>query len=116
LALVKGDYIMNKDEILAKSRKENKDGDEREIRILANASKIGMAVGGILAVIIVLFSRMVNEPLLGLSAWAVYFAMFGSRRLYQFIQTKEKIKLVQAIIGIVYGLACFIGMIVLGLQ
>lgn len=107
---------MNKDEILAKSRKENKDGDEREIQILANSSKIGMAVGGILAAIIVLFSRMVNKPLLGLSAWAVYFTMFGSRRLYQFIQTREKIRLFQAIVGIVFGLACFAGMIVLGLQ
>ena len=107
---------MNKDEILAKSRKENKVGDEREIQILANSSKIGMAVGGILAAIIVLFSRMVNKPLLGLSAWTVYFAMFGSRRLYQFIQTREKIRLSQAIVGIVFGLACFAGMIVLGLQ
>ena len=107
---------MNKDEILAKSRKENNGGDEREIQILANSSKIGMAVGGILAAIIVLFSRIVNEPLLGLSAWTVYFAMFGSRRLNHFIQTREKIRLLQAIIGIVFGLACFAGMIVLGLQ
>lgn len=107
---------MNKDEILAKSRKENKDGDEREIQILANSSKIGMAVGGILAVLIVLFSRLVNEPMLGLSAWAVYFSMFGSRRLYQFFKTNEKIRLFQAIIGIVFGIACLAGMIVLGLQ
>lgn len=107
---------MNKEEILAKSRKENKDGDEREIQILAVSSKIGMAVGGVLAAIIVLFSRIVDAPLLGLSAWSVYFAMFGSRRLYQFIQTKENIRLFQAIIGIVFGLACFVGMLVLGLQ
>lgn len=107
---------MNKDEILAKSRKENKDGDERELQILANSSKIGMVVGGILAAIIVLFSRVVDEPLLGLSAWAVYFAMFGSRVLYQFIQTREKTRLFQAIIDIMFGLACFVTMIVLGLQ
>ena len=104
---------MNRDEILAKSRKENRDGDEREIQILANSSKIGMAVGGVLSAIIVVFSRIVDEPLLGLSAWAVYFSMFGSRRLYQFIQTKEKIRLLQAIIGIAFALACFGGMIIL---
>ncbi len=107
---------MNRDEVLAKSRNENKNGDEREIQILANSSKIGMAVGGILAAVIVVFSEIVNEPLLGLSAWAVYFSMFGSRRLYQFVQTKEKIRLLQAAIGIAFGLACFIGMIVLGIK
>lgn len=105
---------MNRDEILEKSRKENENGDEREIQILANASKTGMAVGGVLAVIIVLFSRIVDKPLLGLSAWTVYFSMFGSRRLYQFVQTNEKARLVQAVIGIVCGIACFVGMIILG--
>lgn len=107
---------MNKDEILAKSRNENRAGDEREVQILANSSKIGMAVGGILSAIIVLFSRVVNEPLLGLSAWTVYFSMFGSRRFYQFVQTNVKVRLLQAIIGIVFALACFVGMIILGLQ
>lgn len=107
---------MNKEEILAKSRKENKNGDEREIQTLANASKVGMAVGGILSAIIVIYSRIVDIPLLGLSAWTVYFSMFGSRRLFQFIKTREKARLLQAVIGIVFGLACFVGMIVLGVQ
>ena len=108
---------MNKDEILAKSRKENEGkSDERELQIFANASKIGMAVGGIISVIIVIFSRIVDQPLLGLCAWAVYFGMLGSRHIYLFLKSKEKIRLVQALIGISFGLACFIGMIVLGLQ
>lgn len=107
---------MNRDEILEKSRKENRAGDEREIQLFANSSKIGMAVGGILSAIIVAFSRVINDPLLGLSAWAVYFSMFGSRRLYQFVKTKEKTRLLQAIIGITFALACFIGMIILGLR
>lgn len=107
---------MNKDEILAKSRSENKDGDERELKILADSSKVGMAIGGILSVMIVAFSRIVEEPLLGLAAWTVYFSMFGSRRLYQFIKTNEKVRLVQALIGILFGVACFVGMIFLGLQ
>lgn len=107
---------MNRDEILEKSRKENRAGDEREIQLFANSSKIGMAVGGILSAIIVAFSRVINDPLLGLSAWAVYFSMFGSRRLYQFVKTKEKTRLLQAIIGVAFALACFVGMIILGLK
>ena len=108
---------MNKEEILAKSRKESEGkADEREIQILANASKVGMAVGGIISVIIVLFSRIIDMPLLGLSAWTVYFLMFGSRRLYQFIMNKERARLVQAVIGIIFGFACFAGMIIIGSQ
>lgn len=107
---------MNKEEILAKSRSENKNGDERDIQILANASKVGMAVGGILSAVIVLYARIVKMPLLGLSAWTVYFSMFGSRRLFQFIKTREKVRLLQAVVGIVFGLACFAGMILLGAQ
>ncbi len=108
---------MNRDEILARNRAENEGkSDERELQIFADASKVGMTVGGILAAIIVIFSRIIDLPILGLGAWAVYFAMFGSRRLYQFLKTKERAKMAQAVIGIVFGLGCFVGMIVLGLK
>ena len=93
---------MNREEILAMNRKESEGKeDERELKIFADASKIGMAVGGILSVLIVLFSRIVDIPVLGFAAWAVYFAMFGSRRAYQYAKTKEPKRLAQAIIGIV---------------
>lgn len=108
---------MNREEILARNRKENEGkSDERELQIFADASKVGMAVGGILAAIIVLYSRIIDVPILGLGAWAVYFAMFGSRRFYQYLKTKERARLAQAVIGIVFGLGCFVGMIVLGLK
>lgn len=108
---------MNKKEILEKSRKEN-DGhlDERELQINANASKIGMAVGGCLSIIIVIFSRIFDKPLLGLSAWAVYFSMYGTRHLYNYIFIKDKVELFQAIIGIIFGIACFCGMLILGIK
>ena len=40
-----GDIIMNKEEILEKSRKENKDSDEMEIFALTYAGKIASKVG-----------------------------------------------------------------------
>ena len=108
---------MNREEILARNRMENEGkSDERELQIYADASQLGMAVGGILAAIIVIFSRIVGIPVLGFGAWALYFSMFGSRRLYQYMKTKERVNLAQAVIGIVFGLGCFVGMIVLGLQ
>ena len=64
-----------------------------------------MAVGGILAAIIVLFSRIIDVPILGLGAWAVYFAMFGSRRLYQYMKTKEGAGLSQAQLAEMVGVS-----------
>ena len=82
---------MNKKEILEISRKENEGQlDERELQINANASKFGMAGGCILSIIIVILSRIFDTPVLGLAAWAVYFSMYGTRHLYNFIFTKDK--------------------------
>lgn len=103
---------MNKKEILEKSRKENEGQlDEREQQINDSASKFGMAVGGILSIIIVILSRIFDLPLLGLSAWSVYFSMYGTRHLYNFIFTKDKVELFQTIVGITFGVCCFCGMI-----
>jgi nitrate reductase gamma subunit len=72
-----------------------------------------MSVGGCISIIMVILSRIFDMPLLGLSAWTVYFSMYGTRHLYNFIYTKDKIELFQATIGIIFGIACFCGMIVL---
>ena len=112
-----GGFIMDREQILARNRKENEGReDERELKIFADASKFGMAVGGILAVLIVLFSRITKIPELGFGAWALYFAMFGSRRAYQYGKTKERKRLIQAIVGLVAGAACIAGMVYLGVR
>lgn len=108
---------MNKDEILARSREENEGkADERELQIQANASEIGMIVGGLLSVIIIVFSQIADAPLAGLAVLAVYLSMVGSKQLFHFIKTRKKTSLLLGIIGMTAGLACLGGMIVLGLQ
>ena len=108
---------MNREEILAKSRSENAGrSDERELQIMASASKLGMSVGALMASITALFSRAVDEPLLGLSAWALYFGMYGSRQLYHYVKTGERLRLIQAAAGIVLGLTFFAGMFAMGLS
>ena len=103
---------MNKEEILAKSREENKGKvDERESQILSNASKTGMAVGGVLSFVFLIFSRIIDNPLLGFAAWCMYFSMYGSAHLYRFIKTKEKLQLVQATLSLLFALTVFIAMI-----
>jgi nitrate reductase gamma subunit len=108
---------MNKEDILAMSRKEHEGkADEREAQILADANKVGFNIGVLTAIGILIISRIMHLPLLGLAAWSVFFPMAGGYRLYLFIRTKEKHQLVRALIGLIFGLACLIGMIVLGLQ
>ncbi len=108
---------MNREEILAMNRKENEGReDEREMRILADAARVGMTVGGILCVLMVFFARILEIPILAFGAWAVYFAMFGSYRAYQYSETKARTNLVQAIIGIAVGTAFIVATVVMGLQ
>lgn len=105
---------MNKEEVLSKSRKENKKGDERDIQIITNASKVGMTIGGILAVILATISSIIDEsPSMGFTAWAIYFSMIGSSDIYQYIKTKNKGSLIGGIITIIACITCLVGLIVL---
>ena len=108
---------MKKEDILAMSRKENEGkSDERELQLIADASKVGMAAGGALSVIIVLISELIEEPLLGLSAWAVYFSMLAARHIYRFVKAREMRSLIMSVIGVACTLLFFVSMIVLGVQ
>lgn len=105
---------MNKEEVLSRSRKENKDGDEREMQIMANASKVGMAVGGILSVILAIVSSFSDEAnLIGITAWAIYFSMIGSNDIYQYIKTKKRKNLIGGIITIIACIASLVSLIIL---
>ncbi len=55
------DKILSKEEILAQSRKENKDGDEREQQYLYKGAYIATAVGfllyGIISIVLAIFDK-----------------------------------------------------------
>ena len=108
---------MNREEILERNRQAAKGKpDERELLIDSRSTGVGMAVGGVLTGLIVLFSYRIDLPVLSLAAWSVYFAMFGSRRLYQFVKTKNTARLIQAVVGLLFTLVCLTGMVYLGLK
>lgn len=108
---------MKKEDILAKSREENEGKtDERELKILSDASKVGMCIGLIVSYIMVMISKIFDVPVLGLSAWSVCFSMGAGREIYQFIKMKNKGDLVKAIIETAVALACFVGMMVILVQ
>ncbi len=117
LVKLTGGYEMTKEELLAQSREENRGKpDERELQIYEKAGRIGGVVGGVLSVLVAVFSRIVGIPILGLCAWSIYFSIYGSMNLYTFVKTKDKYKLIQSVAGLLFGAACLVGMIVLGLK
>lgn len=82
---------MKKEEILEKSRKENEGKlDELGMKHIADAGKIGMVVGASLCVLFVVLAEIFNTPIIGLSAWNIYFAMMGSNRIVFVYQRKKQ--------------------------
>ena len=82
---------MKKEDILKMSQKENEGKlDERELEAFGKASRVGMAVGGVICAILVIVSRFVLDiPELALAALMVYFSMQGSSEitLYKYLKS-----------------------------
>ena len=92
---------MNKEEILQMSREENAGKhDERELAALGSASRVGLAVGGLLCVALALISELaLDNNLLSIAGWTVYLGLFGSQKLVLYKHLKKKSNLV---FGIIY--------------
>ena len=105
---------MNKEEILAKSRAENKGSDEREKQVLIKAGQIAFTVGGVMCMLIVLFNSILEmvdqggtrfDPKLNTMLWSIYLSMLGSLSLYKYIKLKKKHELFLAIAQLTVSLA-----------
>lgn len=98
---------MNKDEILQKSRRENKGKhDEREMAAFGTAARVGMLVGAFVCVALVLASEFLfHIPEIGLVGWLVYFAMQGSSNIILFRDLKKRRNLIWGIIEIALAIA-----------
>ncbi len=103
--------VMDKEEILARSREENKHGDEREQQALYKAAYIATAVGfllyGILSVVLAIFDRHSYEMNI------VTFAIIGTMyTIWGFKTTKRRQLFLAAgivcLIASVTSLVCWI--------
>lgn len=82
---------MNKDEILAKSREENKIVDEYETHVRLRAGKISKAVGVALASILVLVDAIVlDSSVIGWTALTIAFGMNAVEDWIVVIMAKSK--------------------------
>lgn len=105
---------MDKDEILKISQQENKGKlDERESLAYGKASRLGMAVGALLCMILVLISEFfLNAPELAMSAWLVYFTMQGSFNLSLYSRLKTRSKLIYAIAELIFACAFAVALVI----
>ncbi len=99
---------MNKEEILAKSRKENKTMDEMELGAQAKAGKLAMNIGAVVCMVFVLLETLRTGKTNHL-LYAVYLCMLS---VFHFATFKNIHKKKDFIYGILFGLLAvgFIGL------
>lgn len=89
---------MDRDEILAKSRQENKDRDFVEAEVLAKANStalnIGILVCGVLSILHAVFD---GTPDFGI--WTVYFSVLAATMLVKYVKLRRRHEL---ILGLLY--------------
>ena len=91
---------MTREEILEKSRKENQTGDEREQRVILHSGNIAKAVGLALCMLIVFLTDTFGDnPTASFGAFAIYWGMYGTDRLYRWLKLRERFDLLLTIGG-----------------
>lgn len=90
---------MDKDEILKKSREENKNRDFVEAEVLNRANAIALAVGvmvcGVVSILRGLLTEKGTEP----AVWTVMFGMMSAGMLVKFVKLRRRHEL---LLGLLY--------------
>ena len=94
---------MEKEDILAISRRENKNRDLAEAEMSAQASRIG---AGTCCFVSVLFVWAANTMLF--SPWIIYFSILGTHYLVRFIKAKRKTDLTITVLYFAMFILCFV--------
>ncbi|MEA4912925.1 MAG: DUF6442 family protein [Oscillospiraceae bacterium] len=88
---------MEKEDILEKSRSENKGADELELSVMAAAgklaAKISMTVCCLIAVLQVIFTDSISYE-----SWMIYFSILGTMFIVKYIKLHKKHELALSIL------------------
>ena len=106
---------MNREEILSKSRTDNKMYDERERNVYTKSSAIAKGVGNSLGVIIALVEIFFfdHPPVASMAAFSVCYTMDAVESWCRFFSLKSKLYLVGSILLSVFAVAFMITLTVL---
>ena len=98
---------MTKEEILAISREENKNKDERERATFTKAGQKACATGGMVCMFILIIEAIFNGEF-NLAVSAVYLSMTGTMLLVKYLELKKKHELVFAVIQLILAAVFFV--------
>ncbi len=97
---------MEKEDILAISRRENKNRDLAEAEMSAQAGNIASRIGaGMCCLISVLFIWATDTMLF--SPWIIYFSILGTHYLVRFTKAKSKTDLTITVLYFAMFILCF---------
>lgn len=97
---------MEKEDILAISRKENKNRDFAEIETAAQAGGIAARVGAGVCCLISVIAVWAADTIL-FSPWIIYFSILGTHYLVRFIKVKRKTDLAITVLYFAIFILCF---------
>ena len=80
---------MDKDEILARSRKEHKDRDFVDMEAQARAYSIAIHVGGLMCGVLAVLHVVFTEAL-DYGVWTVYFSVLATTRIVKFVKLRRR--------------------------
>lgn len=86
---------MTKDEILEKSRKENRNLDIEDLEIQSKGKSIAFGVSGLFCVVFFIINRIFGDYPFDLGA--IYFSMYSALFFYKFLKRRKKHELFVAI-------------------
>lgn len=98
---------MDREEILKRSRKENKKQDEMELAVFSKAGQRACVVGGIVCMAMILLENTFADRF-SVSIWSVYLSMIGTVQLIKYQGFKKKYQLITAILFIALALVFFV--------
>lgn len=88
---------MNKDDILEKSRRENKGPDEMEQYVMAAAGKIAAKVGMFVCCIVAILQVIFTDAI-SFESWMIYFSILATIFLVKYVKLHSKHELWVAIL------------------
>lgn len=80
---------MEKDEILERSRRENRNKDLAELAVSAQAGNIAWRVGACVCCLVSLLTHMIAD-IFPYSPWMIYFSILGTHNLVKYIKLRRK--------------------------
>jgi uncharacterized membrane protein HdeD (DUF308 family) len=113
LEIQEGGFIMDREEILKRSRDEYSGRDEMEKDTLVKAGQLAFTVGG-LACALVLILEAIFADHVNPATWFVYLSMTGTNLMVKYVKMRKKHELVFGILQLALALV-FLVMFILKL-